>query len=371
MTIKNRFVLSGIWMLAVPIGVILLGGMGLLIWFFASSSSHIAYLFENFWGILDDPEFQKGALVWSVSSVFIILAAVVAAFIQLSASVLKPIGDLKQAANNIKDGMLDFEIMTARYDELNELCMAFDAMRKRLQEVELLQKEYENERSMLIANISHDLRTPITSIKGYVEGIMDDVADTPEKKREYLRTIYQKAEILEALVESMSEFSAFEMKRVHYEFKYEDIAPLLRDFAEDYRLDLESEGIELRCAVPEKPAVVMLDWNKMLRVLSNVVGNAVKYKKDGGGILEISLDERGGGVYLVITDNGRGIRADDIKRVFESHFRGDLSRTSQVEGHGLGLSIAKQIVETHRGKIWLQSAENVGTSVFIYLPLKT
>jgi len=361
---------SGIWMLVVPIAVIFLIGLVILTRFFVSNPSYAVYIVENKdWGLLTgDPQFLQWIVLWALTSVAVMIVSGVATVLYLLNALSKPVRELKKAADSIKAGRLDFEVMTSDFEDLNGLCTAFESMRKRLQEADLVQKKYERERKLLIANISHDLRTPISSIQGYAQGILDGVADTPERRREYLATICQKAAVLAELAESMGEFSAYEMKRVPYEFQVLDLVPVLRGFVEESRLDLESEGIGLTCTIPEGPLMVLLDQAKLRRVLSNVVGNAIKYRKPGPCTLEIDLEAQQGGVCITVTDNGKGIGPEDIRRVFESHFRGDPSRTSQVKGQGLGLSIAKQIVESHKGKLWLKSEENVGTTVFIYLP---
>jgi len=376
MTIKKRFVMSGVWVILIPLIGIVLTGAILMAWFFVSKPAQTVYIFD--WHVMAaNPDFQMLVLIWAVVSVVIAMISSTAVVFRLAGTLLRPLDDLKRAADKISLGHLDFEIMTSKYKELNELCTAFDSMRKRLQEMDLIQREYEKERNFLIANISHDLRTPITSIKGYAQGIIEGVADTPEKRSKYITTIYQKAETLEELAVSMNEYSQYEMKRIQYDLKPRDITALIRDFADECRLDLESDGIELICRIPETKIIVMLDAMKMRRVLSNIVGNAVKYKKSGSSTLQINLEKMqrgvgdgdGDGVCITIADNGIGISAEDIKRVFDSHFRGDPSRTSQVKGQGLGLSIAKQIVAAHKGKIWITSKAEEGTSVYIYIPL--
>lgn len=374
MSIKNKFFVSGIMMIIVPILVIFLTGIGFFTWFFIArpECANLLFIDRHFDQemIISDPLFFRVVCLWAVVSVVVIMISSIFIISFQTGILLKSLSDLKNCADNIKTGNLDFEVMTSPYEEINKVCIAFEEMRKRLKEMNLIQLEYEKERNMLIANVSHDLRTPITSIKGYVEGIMDGIAATPEKREEYLHTIYLKAETLEALVKSMNEFSAYEMQRVRYNFQFMDIVPVLSSFMEGYRLDLEAEGMLLHSQIPQKELIVMLDEEKFCRVLANIVGNAVKYRKSGESVLEVTLEEWNDGVCVVISDDGKGISGQDIPKVFESHFRADPSRNSQIQGHGLGLSIAKQIVEAHKGKIWLRSEQDVGTTIYIYLPLR-
>lgn len=368
MTIKRRFLMSGIWVFLIPVIGVIITAAVLMTWYFVSDPARMMYMFGG-GEILFDPMFRTLIIIWAVISVIITIISSICVVARLSDALLEPLGELKKAADNIKSGELDFEIMTSKYEELNELCTAFESMRKRLQEMALIQEDYERERSQLIANISHDLRTPITSIKGYAQGIMENVADTPEKKERYVVTIYQKALILEELAMSMSEFAKYEMRRIHYDFQVSDIAAFTRDVAQECSLDLEADGIKIYYSLPEKKLPVLLDKGKMHRVFANVVSNAVKYKRDDSSLLQLNMEEMQDGICISIADNGMGIDKDDVRRVFEGHFRGDPSRTSRVKGQGLGLSIAKQIVEAHKGKIWLKSEAEAGPCVYIYLPL--
>lgn len=359
--------MSGMWLFVTPIIAIIVVGVVLIAWYYVVSAVGGSN-YTRGENLLADPLFVRLILIWAVSSVVITLVSSILVVMYLSKTLLMPLGELKKAADRIKAGELDFEIMTSRYEELNELCTAFESMRKRLQEMALIQGEYERERSELIANISHDLRTPITSIKGYAQGIMENVADTEEKRAKYVSTIYQKALALEELTNSMSDYAKYEMKRVTYDFQVTGLSDFLREFLDEYSLDLQDNGVEIFCDIPPDEMLVRLDKGKMRRVLANIISNAIKYRRGDLCTLQIRLDTLERGFCLSVADNGMGINSKDINRVFEGHFRGDVSRTSQVKGQGLGLSIAKQIVQAHKGKIWLKSEPDVGTDIHIYLP---
>ena len=136
-------------------------------------------------------------------------------------------------------------------------------MRKELKRAREREKYMKKERNMLLANISHDLKTPITSIKGYVEGIQDGIADTPKKMKRYLDTIHTKAEVIDDLVNNLSVFSKLELSRLTFEFKEGDINSFMRDFVDDYRLDLEKNGIKLETDIPTDEVIVRMDYEKM------------------------------------------------------------------------------------------------------------
>lgn len=223
------------------------------------------------------------------------------------------------------------------------------------------------ERSMLLANISHDLKTPITSIKGYIEGIRDGVADTPEKMNRYLDTIHAKAEVIDDMVNNLSTFSKLELSRLTFNFETADINAFVNEFLEDYRLDFEKNNIKLINNISADIAYVKLDREKMSRVFANLADNAVKYKREDNPSLEITTFTRDGGVYVYISDNGIGIEEKELQNVFDGFYRVDGSRS--IKGSGLGLGIAKQIVEKHGDKIWLKSdGLGKGTTAVVYLP---
>lgn len=286
----------------------------------------------------------------------------------MTKSMEKSINDLTKAARYVRDGNLDFEVMGSVYDEIDVLCGNFDAMRKELKLAEQREKYMKRERSMLLANISHDLKTPITSIKGYVEGIRDGVADTPEKMERYLDTIYSKTEVIDEMVNNLSVFSKLELSRMIFEFEKGDINAFLRGFIKDCRLDFEKNNITFINNIPDSPAFVRLDYEKIKRVFSNLIDNAVKYGNADNPALEISAFTRDGGAYVCVADNGMGIDENEIKNVFDGFYRVDSSRS--IKGSGLGLGIAKKIVENHGGKIWLKSEGlGKGTTAVVYLPL--
>lgn len=308
------------------------------------------------------------ALLWFAICIVLLVIATSLSTHLMSKSVEKPINDLARAAEYIRSGDLNFEIMGSSYDEIDRLCSSFDSMRRELKLAEERERAMRSERSMLLANLSHDLKTPITSIKGYIDGIRDGVADTPEKLGRYLDTIYAKAEVIDDMVNNLSMFSKLEMSRLAFKFESGDINAFLRELLGDYRLDLEKNGVELRDNISAERAVIKIDYEKMSRVFANLIDNAVKYRNKDNPVLEISTFTSDGGVYIYISDNGIGIEENELKNVFDGFYRADSSRS--IKGSGLGLGIVRQIVEKHGGKAWLKSdGLGHGTTAVVYLPL--
>lgn len=286
----------------------------------------------------------------------------------VSKSVLKPIESLKHAANQIKDGNLDFKVKISSKDEIGELCLAFEEMRGKLKESVEMQLQYENNRKELISNISHDLKTPVTAIKGYVEGIMDGVAASSEKMDKYVKTIYSKAVDIDRLIDELFLFSKLDLNRLPFNFENIDITTYINDCVEELQLDLEKKNFDLIYHNKiEGKRTVLADGERLKRVITNIVENAVKYTQRESGKIEINLSEDLNNIEFQIKDDGQGIPEKDIPFIFDRFFRTDISRNTSTGGSGLGLAIAKLIIEEHGGSIWAESIEGIGTSIYFSL----
>jgi len=281
---------------------------------------------------------------------------------------LRRIEALSRETGALMAGDLSHSIRAPGRDELSRL--GADIERLRLSVLERLEGEREavGATGRLITGLSHDLRTPITVIKGYVEGIQDGIAATEEKRQHYLSTIYNKTLALEQLVADMRDFSEYELGRMQYHFERVDLTALLKDLVQEYRMDVEGSGMSLEAQLPEQALWTTADRRKLKRVLDNLVSNAVKYGRAGG---EVSLTGQAyqGGIIVQVSDNGRGISPQAMGHIFDSFYREDTARSSTVPGSGLGLAICKSIMESHHGKIWLTSREGEGTDAYLYLPL--
>jgi histidine kinase len=285
----------------------------------------------------------------------------------VSRSIIKPISILKEGAERIKSGDLSFEIKTTFNDEIGQLNRTFEEMRIKLKESVNLQIQYEENRKELLSNISHDLKTPITSIIGYVEGIKDGVANTPEKMEKYLTTVYSKARDMDLLIDELFLFSKLDLKKEPFSFETIDLVEYMRDYVEELHLDLLQKGIQIELHLLSKPINVTADREKLRRVLANLISNCVKYMNKDKKYISISLHEGLFDVVIQVTDNGYGIEPSALPYIFKRFYRAEKSRNSQTGGSGLGLAIAKQIIEEHGGDIWATSELGKGTDVFFSL----
>lgn len=276
--------------------------------------------------------------------------------------IITPIYNLKQATKNIRDGNLDFEIKSEGKDEISELCEDFEQMRQRLKANAEEKIQFDNENKELISNISHDLKTPITAVKGYCEGIMDGVADTPEKREKYVRTIYNKALEMDRLINELTFYSKIDTNRIPYTFSKINVQGYFGDAAEETGLELESKNIEFRYENSVAEDVMVIgDVEQIRRVINNIISNSVKYMDKINGRILMRVMDVGDFIQVEIEDNGKGIAAKDLPLIFDRFYRTDTSRNSSKGGSGIGLSIVKKILEDHGGKVWATSKENVGT----------
>ena len=304
----------------------------------------------------------------------ILTATIILVFTALSVglwiyrSIAVPLVKLKKATKNIKEGNLDFVLEVEGNDEFSQLCQDFEEMRKRLKESTEEKILMDKENKELISNISHDLKTPITAVKGYVEGIMDGVADTPEKMDRYVRTIYNKTNEMDHLITELTFYSKIDTNRIPYTFSKLNVEDYFSDCAEELGLEMETRGIELVYAnYVEKGVQVIADGEQIRRVIHNIVSNAIKYMEKPKGIIQLRVKDVGDFIQVEIEDNGKGIAAKDLPYIFDRFYRTDVSRNSSKGGSGIGLSIVKKIMEDHGGKVWATSRLGIGTIMYFVL----
>ncbi|GGE83678.1 sensor histidine kinase [Priestia taiwanensis] len=285
----------------------------------------------------------------------------------VSRSIIKPILVMKEGAERIKEGNLDFEMTPTSNDEIGQLNRAFEEMRIKLKESIQMQLQYEENRKELLSNISHDLKTPITSILGYVEGIRDGVANTEEKREKYLTTISTKAKDMDVLIDELFLFSKLDLKKVPFNFETIPLHNYMSDYVGETSLDLVEIDVHITLLSQENSLYVKADRDKLRRVLSNLISNCVKYMDKKYKQITIELIEKQDEVMIQVSDNGSGIEEAALPYIFDRFYRAELSRNSQTGGSGLGLAIAKQIVLEHGGDIWATSEFGKGTTIHFSL----
>ncbi|MBD5542007.1 MAG: HAMP domain-containing histidine kinase [Lachnospiraceae bacterium] len=355
-SLHSRIIIACMVMVIIPI---------ILTWI---SLLGIKSYFENTLGVQSfqakiDPHILRLFMTDILIAIIVILLISVFVLKQwIHRGIVNPIWELNIAMKKIAEGNLDYRLDNHYAGEIGELFENYEDMRLRLKEStdEIMDNEKRNRE--LVSNISHDLKTPITAIKGYVEGIMDGVADTPEKMDRYIKTIYNKANDMNRLINELTIYSGIDNNRIPYNFQRINVSEYFNDCVDEVGFDLESKHIELNFYnLVSDDTLIIADPEQLKRVINNIVGNSIKYLDKENGVIEIRILDEVDSIRVEIEDNGRGIAAKDLSRIFERFYRTDESRNSSKGGSGIGLSIVKKIVEDHGGYIWATSKESEGT----------
>lgn len=328
--------------------------------------ANVMIFFRQTGGVNEVTKLMPKGLFWTLwITIFVILIIIATCLTRwIAKGVFNPVNDLKIGMKQIADGNFDYVLESEADGEIGELYRNYEDMRLKLKEnaEETIRNEAKNRE--LITNISHDLKTPITAIKGYVEGIMDGVADTPEKMDKYIKTVYNKANDMDRLINELTIYSRIDANRIPYTFLRLDVKDYFNDCIEEVGLDLESKHIELNYSnMVSEGTRIIADPEQLKRVINNIISNSVKYmdKEKEKGIINFRIIDETDAIRVEIEDNGRGIPSKDLPNIFERFFRTDASRNSAKGGSGIGLSIVKKIVEDHGGYIWATSKEGEGT----------
>ena len=361
-SLKNKLTLASIIMVVLPVVLTGICYTGIRMYLFETMGANV---FDS----VESPRAVETFFVdMFVAIVFILLFSSFILRRWIDKGMVNPIGELSVAMEEIKKGNLDYRLNNNYSGEIATLFEDYEAMRLRLKES--IEEGMENEKTSkeLVSNISHDLKTPITAIKGYVEGIMDGVADTPEKMDKYIKTIYNKANDMDSLINELTIYSKIDSNRIPYNFHRINVCEYFSDCIEEVGLDLESKNIELNFYnLVSEDVRVIADPEQIRRVINNIIGNSVKYIDKEKGVIEIRILDVIDSIRIEIEDNGKGISQKDLSRVFERFYRTDASRNSTKGGSGIGLSIVKKIIEDHGGYIWATSKENEGTCMHFVL----
>lgn len=283
--------------------------------------------------------------------------------------ILRPVNALTEAAGRVGQGDFSTPVDYQGRDEFTSVCSAFDHMQRQLLQEREKNTRYEKARTDMVAGISHDLRTPLTSVKGYIQGLRDGVANTPEKQDQYLTIAYRRACDMERLLQRLFYFSKMETGNLPLFLKQVDLGAFILRYSKELQGELAPSGGQVIVQCTKEDHQIQIDTEQLYRLLTNLKENAIRYANADPLILHLNLWREGDWEYLRFADNGCGVEADALPHLFEQFWRGDQARGGRGgEGSGLGLYIAKYIVEAHGGTI---TAKNEGGLVFeIMLPHK-
>ncbi len=285
----------------------------------------------------------------------------------LSLALIDRIVILDRVAKKVAQGDLGVRVPVIGNDEMASLARTFNEMAARLQAADERQRELDRLRRNLIAWAGHDLRTPLASIHAIVEALADGVVDDPETVDRYLGTASREIDSLSRLIDDLFELAQLEAGGLRLELRPNSLSDLLSDTLESFSELAVQQGITLGGRADSDVDPVMMDARQIGRVLSNLLGNALRHTPSGGAVYA-QATRTAEGVQVEVRDTGEGIDAADLPYVFEHFYRGDKSRSRATGGAGLGLAIAKGIVEAHDGWIGLESPPGGGTRFFFTLP---
>lgn len=308
--------------------------------------------------------YQIAAITTPVLLIVLILLFTV----YLSKSILIPLKELNRATQNIAKGNLDFKVSYKRNDELGEFCRTFEEMRFKLKESLNKQIFYENSRKKLIACISHDLKTPITTLKGYIEGLQDGIAKNEEMFNRYLQVIHNEINSLDRLINDLFTFSQLETDKISIEKEEWMADEFFKDLLEAVIIKTENQNRMLEVPKMIPSVKLMIDPQRIKQVIDNLINNAIKYTKTKG-LIRIETELKDSFFIVSIQDDGTGIPQEDLPYIFDYFYRAEKSRNEAYGGIGLGLPICKKIIEGHEGNISVKSSPGKGTTVIFELPI--
>lgn len=291
-------------------------------------------------------------------------------FLRLEKRIFQPIDKLKNGVEEIRKGNYDVQIESNIPNEIGVLITSFNEMARELQASERMKQEYEENRKKLIASISHDLKTPITSINGYIEAILEGVVNSPEKLTKYLNIIQHNAVYINKLIDDLFLFSKLDIEKLDFQFEEVQIRAFMNDVMEEFKFELKERQFEFDYFDKlTADCLVNMDRKRIYQVIRNIVGNAVKHGAEKVKAIRVELDRQGDFVKIDIHDNGPGIPEKKLPFIFDRFYRVDKERTKDLLSTGLGLAIAKELIEAHGGKITATSVEQVGSCFSIILPV--
>ncbi|MFP3153910.1 HAMP domain-containing histidine kinase [Lachnospiraceae bacterium ZAX-1] len=308
-------------------------------------------------------------IVIFAAAVFIVLAISLFLASKMVKKIMIPMDNLCAGAERVQNGNFDEAVYGDGTAELTKVCNSFNEMQRQLKANIMKNEKYEQDRNEMLAGISHDLRTPLTSIKSYVKGLQDGVAQTPEKQRDYLDVVYRKSSEMENLLNELFLFSKLETGNMPFNFRPVFIQKYIVTLLDSQISDLEKSNSALTFTGNCPDLKTRLDSEQMTRAITNILYNSVKYNPGRHINITVTLQEHDGKIILRLQDDGIGVSDKQLSRLFDSFYRGDESRNNSSDGSGLGLAIAKNIVTAHGGSI---SAESYGgLAIIIELPIET
>ena len=352
---SNRFSLRGIIILAMLAMILITTGIMLFVFV------NFEMVQEGSSSLFDSP------ILWFSILTVILIVFFMSLMLVISKYIFDPIMEMKKAAEQIKSGNLNYPIRYTPDNEIGNFCNEFDKMRVRLRDTILEQHEIEKRRKRLIASIAHDLRTPLTSITGYVEAIQDGIVKDQETYEKYLATIHEKANYLNHLIDDLSVYTKEELGEFSLNFERINSGKVLNNYFTHKMDEFKWRKTELILHKPFISTFINVDPYRFNQILENLIGNAQKYARSR---IEVSTKVVNYHLQISIADDGEGIPNDTLQNIFDPFFMVNKVKDQlEKRGSGLGLAIVKQLTESHNGTISVESQVGIGTTFILDFPL--
>ncbi len=283
----------------------------------------------------------------------------------INSLIIPPMKEIRHGMQKVKNGILDGEIPILRQDELGEVCEEFNEMQRQLKRSKEEQLKYETYRKELISGISHDLRTPLTTIKGYVGGILDGIVDTEEKREKYLLAVQTRTNDLENLVNQLSSYNKMENHMFRYQMEQTDLKEFMSGYLEENEAFIRENRLDILLSAEDGRRLAM-DRGAFKRILDNLLTNSIRYREKSESRIEITIKKKNDRIFWSVADDGPGVAENCLEKIFESFCRLDEARAHCSEGSGLGLAIVKRIVADHQGMIYAR--DRIGLEICMEFP---
>jgi len=285
----------------------------------------------------------------------------------LSSALTRRIKQLDETARAIEGGDLAARAPVSGNDEIAALTATFNRMAARLEQTDQKQRELDLLRRDLVAWTGHDLRTPLASLRAMIEALADGVVEDAESRQRYLNTAQREILNLSALIDDFFHLAQLDSGSLALKIEPAPLRDLISDTLESFSALALKQGIQLEGDVSPKVDMVKMDVQAIGRVLNNLISNALRHTPAGGSV-RLNVEPVNGNVFITVSDTGEGIAAQDLPLIFDRFYRGEKSRNRKTGGAGLGLAIAKGIVEAHGGQIGVQSPPGQGARFYFTLP---
>lgn len=319
----------------------------------ADGISYTVYLTGGYTNMRSYADLKTAVVLAGILILFTIFASILFTNRFLTKFVWKrieePLDILVNGVHELRDGNLDYHITYDRQDEFLPVCQDFNEMAGRLKEMVQRIQRQERSRKELIAGISHDIRSPLTSIQAYVEGLLDGIAKTPEAERRYLETIKTKAKDLDHIVAQLFLFSKMELGEYPKDLRELRLNEVMEDIVLPRQEEYRQKGLLITMDL--EAVTLKADPVQIQRITTNILENSLKYKTQEQGNLQISLHRQENGFYLSFADDGPGVPEESLPHLFEVFYRSDPSRQNPHQGSGLGLAIVAAAAEQMGGSI--------------------